>query len=140
MDRDALREGHEHETEATCEIGEQTRARGELFFLPEKITEVNKIVDATKTLIVEIRADSAHPVRAELDRYLKALIERLQCSSEFASRVDAFKLDLLERPEVGDLAAEAWSNLREFLVRDANSEDSRIRRQVGAILADISAE
>jgi len=60
--------------------------------------------------------------------------------SEFASRVDAFKLDLLERPEVGDLAAEAWSNLREFLVRDANSEDSRIRRQVGAILADISAE
>ncbi len=100
---------------------------------------MNKIIEATKALIVEIRADNAHPVRTELDGFLAGLIERLRGSSEFASRLVAFKLDLLERPELGDLAAEAWNNLRDVLVRDTRSESSVIRRQVEAIFADVGA-
>ena len=100
---------------------------------------MNKMIDAIKTVIAEIRADRGHPVRTELDGYLTALIERLRNSPEFAGRLDAYWLDLLERPELGDLAAQAWSNLRDFLVRDVHSEDSLIRRQLERILADIGA-
>ena len=98
---------------------------------------MNKMIDATKALIVEIRADDAHPLRIELDRYLSALIERLRSSSEFASRLEAFRLDLLERPELGDLATRAWNALRDTVASDLDSEDSRIRQRLGAILAGI---
>ena len=97
---------------------------------------MNKIIDCTTALIAEIRADPAHPVRAELDGYLTAFIERLCSSPELASRLDTVKLDFLGRPELADVAASAWNGLRDFLVRDSRSEESQLRRRLVAMLVD----
>ena len=98
---------------------------------------MNKIIDSTIALIAEIRADPAHPVRAELDGYLTAFIERLRSSPELAGRLDAVKLDFLGRPELADVAAGVWNGLRDFLVRDSRSEDSQLRRRLVAMLVDV---
>ena len=94
---------------------------------------MNKIVDSINALIAEARTDLAHPVRVELDSYLKTFSERLRSSPDLANRLEAFKLELLARPELTDLAAGVWSGLRDFLVRDARSGDSQLRRQVEAM-------
>jgi phasin family protein len=95
---------------------------------------MNKIIDSAMALISEIRADPAHPVRVELDSYLSELISRLRNSPELASRVETLKRDLLDRPELADLAAGRWDDLRDFLVRDARSKESLLRGQLEAML------
>jgi phasin family protein len=101
---------------------------------------MNKIIDMTQALISEIRGDPEHPVRVGLDRYLRALISRLQSSPELASRMETLKRDLLDRPELADLAASTWNGLRDFLVRDARSEESLLRRQLEAMLTGAGDE
>jgi hypothetical protein len=95
---------------------------------------MNRIIASTMLLISEIRGDPAHPVRVELDRYLSTFISRLRSSPELASRVETLKRDLLDRPELADLAAGTWNGLRDFLMRDVRSEESLLRRQFEAML------
>ncbi|HZD33196.1 MAG TPA: DUF445 family protein [Candidatus Angelobacter sp.] len=98
---------------------------------------MNKIVESAMTLIAEIRENPAHPLRTELDAYLASLAGRLRHSPELASRLEAIKLDLLERPELADLATRVWKGLRDFLVQDASSKDSQLRRQLERMLVEV---
>jgi uncharacterized membrane-anchored protein YjiN (DUF445 family) len=54
--------------------------------------------------------------------------------------VETLKRDLLDRPELGDLAASTWNGLRDFLVRDARCEGSLLRRQLEAMLTGVGGE
>ena len=91
---------------------------------------MNKIIEMTTELIAAIRADPAHPVRTELDAITTAFIAQLRNSPSLARNVDALKLDLLSRPELAELAMQAWQSLRDFLERDARSELSQFRRHL----------
>ena len=51
-------------------------------------------------------------------------------------RAEALKHDLLARPEIDALAGGAWDSLRDFIERDAASEESQIRRQLALLLLD----
>ena len=95
---------------------------------------MNKIIDSTTALISDIRADPAHPVRVELDSHLNAFISRLRSSPELANQVETLKRDLLDCPELADLAANIWNSLRDFLVRDVGSEESLLRQHLEAML------
>lgn len=101
---------------------------------------MNKIIDSTIALISDIRADSSHPVRVELDNYLSEFISRLRNSPELASRLETLKHDLLDRPELVDLAAGGWNDLRDFLVRDARGDESLLRHHLEAMLTNAGSQ
>ena len=98
---------------------------------------MRKIVASATSIIAEVRTDPDHPLRAELDGYMTTFIERLRTSPELARRLDTLKRDLLARPELVDLTDDAWNGLRDFLVGDAGSEESQVRRHLEAMLVDV---
>ena len=103
--------------------------RGEPFVM-------RRVVASVTALVVEVRTDPDHPWRVQLDEYATTLIERLRTSPELASRADRLKRDLLARPELVDLTEDAWNGLRDFLVGDARSEESEVRRHLEATGGD----
>ena len=103
--------------------------RGEPFVM-------RRVVASVTALVVEVRTDADHPLRVQLDEYATTLIERLRASPELASRADRLKRDLLARPELVDLTEDAWNGLRDFLVGDTRSEESKVRRHLEVIRAE----
>jgi uncharacterized membrane-anchored protein YjiN (DUF445 family) len=101
---------------------------------------LRKIVASVTSFVAEARNDPGHPLRAEFDGFVKGFIGRLRNSREFAGRAQAFKRDLLARPEVVALAEGAWDSLRSFLERDAASEQSQVRRQLESMLVDVGGQ
>ncbi len=101
---------------------------------------LRKIVASAIAFLEEAREDPDHPVRDEFDRFAKNFVERLRTSRSFTRRVEELKTELLARPEVASLAGHAWDGLRNFLERDVESGDSRIQRQLEAMLVDIGAQ
>ncbi len=101
---------------------------------------LRKIVASAIAFLEEAREDPDHPVRAEFDRFAKTFVERLRTSRSFARRAEELKADLLARPEVAALAGHAWDGLRNFLKRDAGSDDSLIRRELEAMLVDVGGQ
>jgi uncharacterized membrane-anchored protein YjiN (DUF445 family) len=101
---------------------------------------LRKIVASTTAFIEEARGDPDHALRREFDGFVRGFIERLRHSRDFAERAERLKHDLLARPEVVALAEGAWDSLRAFLERDAESEESQIRRQLETMLVDIGGQ
>jgi uncharacterized membrane-anchored protein YjiN (DUF445 family) len=101
---------------------------------------LRKIVGATAEFIEEARADAGHPLRAEFDQFARSLARQLRDSPAFARRAEELKRELLGRPEVTALAEGAWDGLRVFLERDAESDDSQVRRQLAAMLVELGAQ
>ncbi len=101
---------------------------------------LRKIVAAATSFIEEARADEKHALRVEFDTFVKSFIERLRTSKTFAGRAQAFKRDLLARPEIVDLAEGAWDSLRAFLESDVRSTDSQVRRQLETMLVDVGGQ
>ncbi|MCW5735990.1 MAG: DUF445 family protein [Enhydrobacter sp.] len=101
---------------------------------------LRKIVASVLAFLEEARKDPDHPVRDEFDRFARKFVEEIQTSRAFAQRVEELKSDLLARPEVAALAGHAWDGLRNFLERDAASEDSLIQRELEVILVDIGGQ
>ena len=83
---------------------------------------VNRIVATATTFFEEVRNDPKHPFRGEFDHMLLSFVDRLGSDQSFADRIDGLKRDLLARPELGNLARNAWSNARAFIERSATGE------------------
>ena len=83
---------------------------------------VNRIVATATTFFEEVRNDPKHPFRGEFDHMLLSFVDRLGSDQSFADRIDGLKRDLLARPELGNLARNAWSNARSFIERSATGE------------------
>jgi uncharacterized membrane-anchored protein YjiN (DUF445 family) len=101
---------------------------------------LRKIVASTASFIEEARADPDHPLRREFDGFVMSFVDRLRHSPEFAARAETLKHELLARPEVETFAGGAWDSLRSFLERDAESPQSRVRRQLEIMLVDVGRQ
>jgi uncharacterized membrane-anchored protein YjiN (DUF445 family) len=71
-----------------------------------------RIVVAIETLLREIIADPAHPVRARFDRAIRDLVERLQHSPEAGARAEALKAEWLSDETLAELSAWVWEAAR----------------------------
>lgn len=98
---------------------------------------LKKIVASAGSLLDEVRADPDHPMRREFDRFVDQFIQRLRTSRAYAKRAEELKRNLLERPEVGELADDVWRSLRNFVEQDAQAENSRIRRHLASMFVDV---
>jgi uncharacterized membrane-anchored protein YjiN (DUF445 family) len=94
---------------------------------------VNKIVASATTFFEEVRNDPKHPFRGEFDRMVLSFVDRLGSDPSYAGRIDGLKRDLLARPELGDLARNAWANARSFIERSASGESQVLQHHLAGM-------
>lgn len=78
-----------------------------------------------------------HPLRQRYAEHTLQLMQRLEADDDFRARVDAWKAQWLQSPELGDYSRQLWQRLRQWLQQDLACEDSRsmryLRRQAGRL-------
>lgn len=98
---------------------------------------LKRIIGSASSLLEEARKDKEHPMRAEFDAFVVKFVERLRTSKEYARRAEKMKRDLLERPELRELAQDMWESLRLFLEKDSQSEGSMIRAHMTGMFVEV---
>ena len=78
---------------------------------------VNRFVDGIIDLIGEIARTPGHPMRRELDAYLRELAVRLNDEPEMQAQAERFKAAVLNGSELDQLVAAAWTAVRARLER-----------------------
>ena len=89
----------------------------------EKIYQ--RIVVAIETLLKDITANPAHPVRARFDRAIRDFVERLEHSPETGARAEALKAEWLSDETVADLSKWVWEATRKAVAGYASRSDER---------------
>ncbi|WP_255308440.1 DUF445 domain-containing protein [Streptomyces marincola] len=87
--------------------------------------------------VTEMRDSPEHPARGALDRFLTDFAHKLQHDEETRARVERLKSDFVARPEVQELIASAWGNLRAMILTAAEDERSALRRRAHAAILGI---
>lgn len=98
---------------------------------------LKRIVGSAGTLLEEARKDKNHPMRAEFDAFVVKFVERLRNSKEYAKRAEKLKHDLMQRPELRELAEDMWESLRLFLEQDSRSGTSSIQAHLANLFVEI---
>ncbi|MDB1089535.1 DUF445 domain-containing protein [Streptomyces sp. ACA25] len=89
--------------------------------------------------VTEMRDSPEHPARYALDRFLADFAQQLQHDPETRTRVERLKSELLHRPEVQELIATAWANLRAMILTAAEDENSPLRLRARDSLLSLGA-
>lgn len=76
--------------------------------------------------LVELRAPQ-HPWRGEFERVTRDFIERLNTAPEFAERIAAIKMEILNDPAIDGYLNELWEDLRAQLARSAEGDGKGFR-------------
>jgi uncharacterized membrane-anchored protein YjiN (DUF445 family) len=92
------------------------------------------LVDGALHLFDEIVADPDHPLRAEVDRQLEGLIEKLETSPALQERIVRAKEELLGR-HLPQLAASLWHDARTTLAAQAADPGSELRTRLAGAIA-----
>jgi uncharacterized membrane-anchored protein YjiN (DUF445 family) len=95
---------------------------------------MKKIAASATGFFDEVRTNPDHPFRGEFDRLVLSFIDRLEGQSQFAERLDALKHDLLARPELGELTQHLWSNVKDFVDRNAAGESEVLQHHLTGLL------
>jgi len=95
---------------------------------------MKKIAASATAFFDEVRTDPDHPFRGEFDRLVLSFIDRLEDQPQFAERLDALKRDLLARPELGELTQHLWSNVKDFVDRNAAGESEVLQHHLTRLL------
>jgi uncharacterized membrane-anchored protein YjiN (DUF445 family) len=134
---DILRAVHESLTKPETMAMIREKIRGELptllkLYRTDKFL-VNKIVASATAFFEEVRSDPKHPFRGEFDSMVLSFVDRLGSDKRYADRIAGLKRDLLARPELGDLARNAWSNVRSFIERSASGETQVLQQHLAGM-------
>ncbi|MFJ2741628.1 DUF445 domain-containing protein [Streptomyces sp. NPDC087440] len=87
--------------------------------------------------VTEIRDMPTHPARGAIDRFLADFATDLQSDSETRARTERLKSEILNRPEVQDVIASAWSAVRAMIIAAADDDRSELRLRVRASLISL---
>ncbi|MCX5200954.1 DUF445 domain-containing protein [Streptomyces sp. NBC_00237] len=87
--------------------------------------------------VTEIRDMPTHPARGAIDRFLADFATDLQSDTETRARTERLKAEILNRPEVQDVIASAWSAVRAMILAAADDDRSELRLRVRASLISL---
>jgi len=93
------------------------------------------LLDGALKMIDDIRADPEHPLRAEVDRRLVALVKKLETSRPLRARIARAKDELLAQGHLPQLAAWLWHDARAALAEQAADPASELRTRLAGALA-----
>ncbi|WP_427019068.1 DUF445 domain-containing protein [Pseudarthrobacter sp. P1] len=96
----------------------------------EKIhIELSKFIHA-------VQHDPHHQVRAQIDGYLKDLAQDLQHDPVMIARAESIKTQVLDDPQVRDLAGRTWATIKAALLSAVDDPDSELRRKFTGAVRD----
>ncbi|MFN2518669.1 MAG: DUF445 domain-containing protein [Jatrophihabitantaceae bacterium] len=88
---------------------------------------------ALQSFLADVAQDESHELRKTFDTQLRAFAERLRSDPVQAERIEAAKLQLLDRPDVREWLTTLWTNLKKLIVDGAADPDSDLRRSVESL-------
>jgi uncharacterized membrane-anchored protein YjiN (DUF445 family) len=86
-----------------------------------------------QSFLGDVAMSEDHEVRRTFDAQLAAYIERLRTDPDTAAKVEAAKIQLLDRPDVRDWLSTIWTNLKAAVVDGAADPSSDLRRSVESV-------
>ena len=97
------------------------------WWIPGPVDEriYQRIVQAIETLLRDITANPAHPVRLRFDAAIRDFVERLQHSPEAGARAEALKAEWLSDETLTDLSGWVWEATRKAVAGYASRSDER---------------
>ncbi|GAA4918093.1 DUF445 domain-containing protein [Streptomyces coeruleoprunus] len=104
-------------------------------FVDRKVGE--RVYKELLRFVTEMRDMPGHPARGAIDRFLTDFASDLQSDTETRTKVERLKADLLERPEIQDIIASAWSAVRGMIMSAAEDERSELRLRARASLLSL---
>jgi len=130
---DFCREFLEHREEQLYEAAEAQRRR---WWIPKAINRqiAKAIIGGVKELLSKLR-EPGTPSRRNLVDGIERLAGQLSTSSAYRARVEEAKLRLLEDAQVKAWLGSVWGDLRQILLADLASPQSRTDQTLGAALA-----
>jgi uncharacterized membrane-anchored protein YjiN (DUF445 family) len=99
---------------------------------------LKRILKTASALLNEVKDDKDHELRHEFEDFFKKYIRRLKRSKSFVARIEKMKTQVLERPELAQVADQMWASLREFVVADSAAEESVIVSTLTDLFVDMA--
>ncbi|MEM7525840.1 MAG: DUF445 family protein, partial [Pseudomonadota bacterium] len=99
---------------------------------------LRRILKTASELIEEVKADPEHQLRHEFEHFFRQYIRRLKRSKKFARRIDGMKAQILDRPELNDMANQMWASLRAFVDEDTAKDDSMLVARLTDLFVDVA--
>jgi uncharacterized membrane-anchored protein YjiN (DUF445 family) len=96
-----------------------------------------KIVTSALTFLEEVRTDQEHPLRQEFDRFVGSFIEKIASSSEYATKLETFRRELLADRRFAEFARGMWDSFRRFLEQSAHNPGSLLHAHLRAVLVEV---
>lgn len=90
----------------------------------------DKIVTEIEQLLDNVGADSEHAARMRFNEGVSHFIERMRNDPDVIERGEAIKEQILDNPSVQKYFFEVWTHLSEYLSREAENPDSRVRKRI----------
>lgn len=98
---------------------------------------LNRLMRATTELLDEVQQDPDHPLRAEFEVFLKNYINRTKRTKAFGRRIETLKQQILARPELSDAADSLWASLRDYVLKDVQSDNSALAARLADLFVDV---
>jgi uncharacterized membrane-anchored protein YjiN (DUF445 family) len=83
-------------------------------------------------ILNRVASDPAHPLRQRFDDFTVEFIERLKADPQFSSKSEEIKHYLLNDDTLNNYLKSLWGDLKTWLKKDLESEDSTLRRRLEA--------
>ncbi|MEM7545735.1 MAG: DUF445 family protein [Pseudomonadota bacterium] len=99
---------------------------------------LRRILKTASALLDDIKADKDHELRTEFEQFFRSYVRRMKRSKRFAKRIEGFKSQILERPELSSIADQMWASLRAFVEEDVASDDSVLVARLTDLFVDIA--
>jgi uncharacterized membrane-anchored protein YjiN (DUF445 family) len=101
---------------------------------------LNKLVTSGYAFLEEVRADPAHPIRAEFDRFAEDFIEQLTTSPDYIAKVEKLKEDVLAYPKLAELTQDMWDGFWRLAERNVRDPDSMLKAHLQTMLMDAGSK
>lgn len=89
-----------------------------------------RIVNGVERLLADVRHDRVHPVRKSIENGISKLLAEMQTDPAMIARGEAWKTELLDRPEVATWVGGAWRDVRLAVETDLADRESDLRRRL----------
>ena len=93
----------------------------------------NKGFTLLQSFLADVSADDDHVLRRTYDAQLEQYAERLRTDPSTAAKIEAAKIQLLDRPDVREWLGTLWTNMKAYVVEGAEDPDSELRRSVESL-------
>ena len=93
----------------------------------------NRLFAGLQSFLADVVANEQHDLRAQFDRHLREYAQALRTDPVKAARVEAAKVELLEREDVRDWLSTLWLHIKKAILDAAADPGSDLRRTIASL-------